>query len=189
MQDRPGPFTLREGAAALGISLNTLRRRIATGQVRAERAGRPQGFVWQVHLDGAAPSQDGANETVQRDRPGTVHQPATALAQAEAMATYTRSILEPLVARLAEQEVIIRDQAEAIGRLEERLAPAPPAAAPQRPQAAGGAPNPPDPAPEPSPPPEPFSWPLPSHPTIRALAPWLVLLALVAVVVLLAWPA
>jgi hypothetical protein len=42
--------------------------------------------------------------------------------RAEAMAAYTRSLLEPLVNRLAEQEVIIRDQAETIGSLRERLA-------------------------------------------------------------------
>jgi hypothetical protein len=125
MQDRPGPFTLREGAAALGVSLNTLRRRIAAGQVRAERVERAQGFVWQVYPDGAAPSRDGARETVQRDRPGTVQQaptPPTALAQAEAMAAYTRSLLEPLVAHVGELEGTVRDQAETIGRLTAELA-------------------------------------------------------------------
>ena len=35
--------------------------------------------------------------------------------RAEAMAAYTLSILEPLVARLAEQEAIIRDQAAEVG--------------------------------------------------------------------------
>jgi hypothetical protein len=39
------------------------------------------------------------------------------LARAEAMAAYTRSILEPLVTRLAEQEATIRGQAETIGTL------------------------------------------------------------------------
>jgi hypothetical protein len=38
------------------------------------------------------------------------------------MAAYTRSILEPLVARLAEQEVIIRGQAETVGSLRAQLA-------------------------------------------------------------------
>ena len=107
MQDRPGPFTLREGAATLGISLNTLRRRIAAGQIRAERVERPQGFMWQVYLDGAVePSQDRANGTVHQDRPGTVQQPPTApsIVQAEAMAAYTRSVLEPLVMALERSE-------------------------------------------------------------------------------------
>ncbi len=117
MQDRPGPFTLREGAAVLGVSLNTLRRRIAAGQVRAERVERAQGFVWQVYLDGAAPSQDGANETVQRDRPGTVLHPPTAIMQAEAMAAYTRSLLEPLVSHVAELEGAVRMLERENGRL------------------------------------------------------------------------
>jgi excisionase family DNA binding protein len=45
-------FTLQEAAAILGVSLNTLRRRIDAGQVRAERVERPQGHVWRVYLDG-----------------------------------------------------------------------------------------------------------------------------------------
>ena len=36
--------------------------------------------------------------------------------RAEVMAAYTRSILELLVARMAEQEATIRDQAERLGR-------------------------------------------------------------------------
>ena len=87
MQDRPGPFTLREGAAALGISLNTLRRRIAAGEIKAEKIERPQGFVWQVYLDGStAPFKDGANGTVHQDGAGTVQaerSPGPAIAQAE----------------------------------------------------------------------------------------------------------
>jgi excisionase family DNA binding protein len=51
-QHPPGAFTLQEAAAVLAISLNTLRRRIEAGQVRAERVERPQGHVWRVYLDG-----------------------------------------------------------------------------------------------------------------------------------------
>lgn len=129
-RDGAGPFTLREAAAVLGISLNTLRRRIASGQIQAEQVQRPQGFVWQVYVDGVAPQEDGADGTVQQDRPGTVPQdgagtvlhPPTAIMQAEAMAAYTRSILEPLVRLVAEQEGTIRAQAETIGTLNERAA-------------------------------------------------------------------
>jgi len=41
--------------------------------------------------------------------------------RAEAMANYTRSLLEPLVARLADQEAIIRGQAEELGHLRAEL--------------------------------------------------------------------
>jgi hypothetical protein len=111
----------------LGISLNTLRRRIRAGQVRAERVERPQGHVWRVYVDDRQP----AGHRADQEAPGTVQQPPgdgvgrnlpTDVLRAEAMATYTRSLLEPLVARLAEQEAIIRDQAEELGRLRERVA-------------------------------------------------------------------
>ena len=54
--------------------------------------------------------------------PGTLPQPPTALVQAEAMAAYTRSLLEPMVAHVAELEGTIRTQAEVLGQLRERLA-------------------------------------------------------------------
>ena len=54
------------------------------------------------------------------------HQQAAVIAvetqRAEAMAAYSRALLEPLVARLGEQEAIIREQAEQIGRQTERIA-------------------------------------------------------------------
>jgi hypothetical protein len=73
--------------------------------------------------------------------------------RAEAMATYTRSLLEPLVNRLAEQEQIIRDQAETIGGLRAQLAALPSAV---------------EDTPEPAPAPEP----LPPQPNGQASAPW-----------------
>jgi excisionase family DNA binding protein len=116
-RDRSAAFTLREAAAVLGISLNTLRRRIAAGQIRAERVQRPQGHVWQVHLHGAATQEHRADSTVPLHGAVTVQQPPAALAQAEAMATYTRSLLDPLVTRMAEQEGIIRELERENGRL------------------------------------------------------------------------
>jgi len=122
-QDPSTPFTLRAAAEVLGISLNTLRRRIAAGQVKAERVERPQGFVWQVYLDGAAPSQvNGSDGTVQRDGAGTVQQPPTDIMRAEAMAAYTRSLLEPLVAHAAELEGAVRELERENGRLVAELA-------------------------------------------------------------------
>lgn len=116
-RDGSGPFTLREAAAVLGISLNTLRRRIAAGQVQAEQVQRPQGFVWQVHLHGAATQRHRADETVQQDGAGTVQQPSTAIMQAEAMAAYTRSLLEPLVNALERSEGRVAELERENGRL------------------------------------------------------------------------
>jgi len=139
MQDPPGPsrhgptvFALREAAAALGISRNTLRRRIAAGQIRAEQVERPQGFVWQVYLDDPQGSGHGSNGTVQQDRPGTVQQGSTLtppvagagtdIMRAEAMAAYTRSLLEPLVQTIERQAERVAELEREVGRLTERLA-------------------------------------------------------------------
>jgi hypothetical protein len=115
-------FTLHEAAAALGISLNTLRRRIDAGQVRAERVSRPQGHVWRVYLDADHRADQRAEQGATQDAGSTLPQPPGDILRAEAMATYTRSLLEPLVSRLAEQERTIREQAEELGRLRERVA-------------------------------------------------------------------
>jgi hypothetical protein len=45
-------YSLQDAAAIVGVSVNTLRKRIRAGQVRAERVQRPQGYVWQVYLHG-----------------------------------------------------------------------------------------------------------------------------------------
>jgi excisionase family DNA binding protein len=114
----PAPAcTLQEAAAALGVSLNTLRRRIRSGEIRAERVRRPQGHVWRVYLPGEQP----AGQHSSQNSAGTLQQPPADIQRAEAMASYSRSLLEPLVARLADQEQIIREQAEEIGRLRSEL--------------------------------------------------------------------
>jgi hypothetical protein len=113
---------MQDAAAILGISLNTLRRRIDAGQVKAEQVQRPQGYVWRVYLDSVqqhppeAPAQH-ADSTLHQDAASTLPQPPTGLAQAEAMAAYTRSVLEPLVQALEHANGQIAWQAEAIGTL------------------------------------------------------------------------
>jgi hypothetical protein len=109
-------YSLQDAAAVLGVSVNTLRKRIKSGQVRAERTERPQGYVWLVYLDGLQPPDQSVVDPPTQEAPSRLQQPPAALAQAEAMAAYTRSLLEPLVALVENQEVIIRDQAETIGR-------------------------------------------------------------------------
>jgi hypothetical protein len=46
----PDGYSLHDAASILGVSLNTLRKRIANGQVKAERVQRPQGHVWRVYV-------------------------------------------------------------------------------------------------------------------------------------------
>jgi len=116
---------LQEAAAILGVSLNTLRRRIDAGQVRADKVQRPQGHVWRVYLDSVqqppAPAQQrseqDAGSTLHQDADSTLQQPATSLMQAEAMAAYTRSVLEPLVTALERSEDHARELEHENGRL------------------------------------------------------------------------
>jgi hypothetical protein len=108
---------LQDAAAALGVSINTLRKRIRSGHVSAERVQRPQGYVWQVYLDTLQSPEPPGNDPPIQEAPSRLQQPASALIQAEAMAAYTRSLLEPLVTLVEQQGATIREQAETIGTL------------------------------------------------------------------------
>jgi hypothetical protein len=125
-QDAPTVgYGLREAATLLGVGVNTLRRRIAAGQVRADRVERAQGFVWRVYLDGRHPPNDPPNDPPGdapiRDAPGSVPHPPTAMMQAEAMAAYTRSLLEPLVTHVGALETTIRELERENGRVTAEL--------------------------------------------------------------------
>lgn len=126
---------IKEAAEQLHVSVNTIRRWIREGKLQTERQSRPQGYTLLVHLpiegqvltDG--PTQTGAQIDAQagvHEAP-TQHVPneqvpaLTEYGRAEAMATYSAKLLEPLVARLAEQEQIIRQLAEEKGQHQERL--------------------------------------------------------------------
>jgi hypothetical protein len=96
-------YSLQDAAAQLGVSVNTLRKRIRAGQVHAERVQRPQGYVWQVYLDTLQAPVRPADDPPTQEAPSRLQQPAQALLQAEAMAAYTRSLLEPLVQTIERQ--------------------------------------------------------------------------------------
>jgi len=64
-------YSLQDAAAVLGVSVNTLRKRIRAGQVRAERIERPQGYVWQVYLDGLQPPDQRADDPSIQEAPST----------------------------------------------------------------------------------------------------------------------
>jgi DNA-binding transcriptional MerR regulator len=129
------PVGIKEAAEQLRVSVNTVRRWIREGKLQTEKQSRPQGYTLLVHLpvDGQvltdAPTQTGAQVDAQAGvHESPAHQvpteqvPALAeYARAEAMATYSAKLLEPLVARLAEQEQIIRQLAEEKGQHQERL--------------------------------------------------------------------
>jgi len=122
-RDGATPFTLHEAAEVLGVSLNTLRRRIAAGQVEAERVRRPQGHVWQVYLHPPGTQDHRSTGTVQQDGAATVQHPPTALAQAEALTSLVQTtigtVLGPLVAEQTALRLTVERQAEALAELRE----------------------------------------------------------------------
>jgi len=72
-QDAPtAGYSLQEAATLLGIGVNTLRRRIAAGQVRAEQVERPQGYVWRVYLVGRHPPIDPTDHPPNQEAPGSL---------------------------------------------------------------------------------------------------------------------
>jgi len=132
-------FSARESADYCGVSEKTIRNWIVAGRLSAEKTAgtfriaqeeldalrnvrphhrqRAESASAEVRAEGGPQVADAsAEEVISPDQPGA------AIMQAEAMAAYTRSILEPLVARLGEQEAVIRDQAETIGRQGAELA-------------------------------------------------------------------
>jgi len=47
-------MTIQQAATHLGVSQDTVRRRIRSGQLPATQTPRPQGFTWTVDLEGPA---------------------------------------------------------------------------------------------------------------------------------------
>lgn len=52
-------ISVEEAARVLGVSINTIRRRIKQGKLSAEQVARPQGYCYRVHLSGAPGKGDG----------------------------------------------------------------------------------------------------------------------------------
>jgi hypothetical protein len=107
----------------LGIGVNTLRRRIATGQVQAEQIERPQGQIWRVYLDVQHPPSQQSAQPPEQEAVGGSQQPPTQLAQADAISTLVQTtvaaVLGPLVAEVAASRQTIERQAEQIADLRE----------------------------------------------------------------------
>ncbi len=54
-----GEVSIQEAATRLGVSVETIRRRVHKGVVKARQVTTPQGFVWMVEL----PSEESQRET------------------------------------------------------------------------------------------------------------------------------
>jgi excisionase family DNA binding protein len=184
---RPG-VSIHEAAVMLGVSPTTVRRWVASGRLRSERYDRPQGAVVRVFL---GPEQ-ATSETVVREQVPTAQVPTAAPPRADEqappdvpptdlMAAWSETFLVPLVATLERQAGRIGELERENGRLTAELE------AERRAHGPGAStltPDPPDPTPEP---PQPFPWPIPPSPNVRALAPWLVLVAILGAAVMVGW--
>lgn len=109
---------LPDAAQRLGLSQSALRRRLRAGKLHGERRPTSSGFMWWVAVGAGAPTADYGTPTATPGRTPTAHQDgpgpttlAVQAARAAEMATYSRELLAPVLARLEEQ-------AERIGHLE-----------------------------------------------------------------------
>jgi excisionase family DNA binding protein len=64
--------SVEEAAHLLGISTNTVRRRIKQGSLQAERVSRPQGYVYRVYLPEVTDSK-GRGEAIYRELMNILH--------------------------------------------------------------------------------------------------------------------
>jgi hypothetical protein len=120
-----GGLTVAQVAQQLGISTDAVRRRLKAGELSGHQRPTKHGPTWCVHPDEPPGLRDGPATVPPTVAPGTRNGSATvapgsapmenvdeppdtgsgmALLQAEAMAAYTRSVLEPLVAALERSE-------------------------------------------------------------------------------------
>ena len=96
----------------LGVSESTVRRLVKAGKLEAERILRPQGYVWMVMVP--APSGETLPGSHQVATAAGTHPPAM-----DALATWTRTVLEPLISELGLSRQTIERQAEQIAGLRE----------------------------------------------------------------------
>ena len=126
--------SVAEAATELGLPERAIYRRIATQSLRARRDA--QGALL-VCLDDSSTTDDGRRTPENGNgRLALQGERGTGLTteRARALSEFASGLLDPLVTRLSEQETVIREQAEEIGRLrarqdyaqetEDRLAPA-----------------------------------------------------------------
>jgi hypothetical protein len=192
-QDTPtAGYSLQEAATLLGIGVNTLRRRIAAGQVKAAQVERPQGYVWRVYLDDRHSPNDPPSNPPNQEAPRSLPHPPAAAPAAEAMVSLIQTtigtILGPLVAELAASRQANERSQDRVAELERengRLAAELAAARVQNtPLDASGSTESPDPTLEPPGPfPEPFrSSPVDTRPWWRRWRMWLTAGAVLVVV-------
>jgi len=107
-------FSVAEAATRLGVPQRAIYRGIATQALRARRDSHG---VLLVCLDDQTRLASQTNGVVQEVTPNSALTPD----RARALTEFASGLMGPLVSRLAQQEAIIREQAEELGRLRARM--------------------------------------------------------------------
>ena len=110
-------YTLAEAAPILGVSVDTVRRRVKRGQLEARQVHTQHGPTWEVFIGSRPP-----------DAQADAYAPAEGAAQgaegvedrSQAMATWAASLLVPIAAELGEARQTIERQAGEVADLREQ---------------------------------------------------------------------
>jgi hypothetical protein len=102
-------LSVEDAARHLGLSQQTVKRRLKKGTLRGEQEPTSTGFRWYVVLDTPGTTVDvsgdvsGTSADTTADIPADTPSMALQTARAQEMAAYTRALVEPLYARLEAQ--------------------------------------------------------------------------------------
>ncbi len=172
---------IAEAARQLGVSIDTVRRRIKRDEIVAERRETPQGFVWWVCLDG--PAEVGSAAAYADAEMGA--DPPTQTAQVGTLPPKRQQSEAPHLAALVRElqvEVLRRTEAATAWQVRAEVLAHQLAAAEEKIKALEA----PKPDPEAEPTPDPFPQPLPPNsdtaPWWRRWLPWLASAGLVLAV-------
>ena len=113
-------YTITEAAPIIGVSTDTVRRRVKRGQLESRQVRTQHGPTWEICigdvLEESVPVAEGTQGAAYGAEGGSQD-------RSQAMATWAASLLGPIAAELGEarqsmerQAETIRDQAETIGR-------------------------------------------------------------------------
>jgi hypothetical protein len=110
------PLTINQAAARLGISERTLRKRIARGEVKAEKEPLEAGGVaWRVWLDGSAPEVEPEAERKTEERTGSAPEAKSPKVSEPMSGTETApEVSEPRAGSEPEARIVERLESEVV---------------------------------------------------------------------------
>jgi excisionase family DNA binding protein len=116
MEEQPATLqgvTVAEAAVILGVSTATVHRMLKRGELKGQRVLRPPGTAFVVMLAEHA-SGDGQNAADTRHETGVT--PRDNVSTGAQLAAGSETVLGPVVAALERSQATVKEQAETIGR-------------------------------------------------------------------------